>query len=59
MWIDHACAVVGIDYINVLENPLLGYEAMIKAGRYYGFDGLRVWMGPRKDWKEDKNFLKD
>jgi len=56
---DHACHVFGMDYRDVLENPLLGYDLTIKAGRAYGFDGLRVWMGPRKDWKEDKNFVRE
>ena len=45
----HAARATGIRYRDVVLNPWLNYEALLRAWRLYGFDGFEVGLASRLD----------
>ena len=44
IWLDHAARVSGIDPLSIIEQPELGFRAMLATARHYGLDGFRTFM---------------
>lgn len=45
----HAARVTGIRYKDIVLNPWLNYEALLRAWRLYGFDGFEIGLAPKID----------
>lgn len=45
----HAARVTGIKYRDIVLNPWLNYEALLRAWRLYGFDGFEVGLASKLD----------
>ncbi|MBC7321125.1 uroporphyrinogen decarboxylase family protein [bacterium] len=45
----HAARVTGIKYRDIVLNPWLNYEALLRAWRLYRFDGFEVGLSPKLD----------
>lgn len=45
----HAARVTGIKYKDIVLNPWLNYEALLRAWRLYRFDGFEVGLAPKTD----------
>ena len=44
IWLDHAAIVSGIDPLEIMERPELGFRAMLMTARHYGLDGFRAFL---------------
>lgn len=45
----HAARATGIKYRDIVLNPWLNYEALLRAWRLYGLDGFEVGLAPMVD----------
>ena len=48
----HASRVLGLDYREIVLDPMLTHEALLAAWRKYQFDGFEVGLGPAPGYKE-------
>lgn len=44
IWLDHAARVSGIDPLEIIRRPEMGFRAMLLTARHYGLDGFRTFV---------------
>lgn len=49
----HASRVLGINYRDIVLDPMLTYDVLLAAWKKYGFDGFEVGLGPMPGYKEN------
>ncbi|NMB11996.1 MAG: hypothetical protein GX977_06895 [Firmicutes bacterium] len=48
----HASRVLGINYREIVLDPLLTYDVLLAAWRKYRFDGFEIGLGPEVGYKD-------
>ena len=48
----HASRIVGINYREIVLDPMLNYDVLLAAWRKYRFDGFEIGLGPMPDYRE-------
>ena len=44
IWLDHAARISGVDPLEIMRKPHLGFRAMLQTARHYGLDGFRTFL---------------
>ena len=53
IWVDLAAALVGVDLVDIIEDPLLAMRVLVDAGLLVGADAVRQFIFPPRQVEHD------